>query len=531
MGSGNYNAWKTYWANLEITASDLQLLANYLFEKEEPLSIDGLVQVLINHRLAEREAERQSKLESAGEVYLPGNTYEVGTKLRFPEYDWKQATVLSVRPGDNVALGNFSVSEVEFEDGTRRFFATNLPDHALNTKVYKNLDDEIEDPLEIHNIYAPALRTKLRKALEKQLELIRIGDTWFPRSLLIDIGKGHLNLAEAILDAHEGGPLGIEPLMKELELNAEPQNQKLFEFSLNYALQEDPRFDEVGTTGEISWFLKRLEPASVLEPPIYIRSNTIVPLADQLDEESYKLLYDLDDELSFTNEEIDEVDRVDSVTLTLTYPHWRSGSIPVTPNSNRVLPSALESENVKISFIDKESKQPISAWLVRSHNYVIGLGEWFEEQNLIPGSNIEISSTKHPGTMLISAEKKRSNKEWIKTVLIGADGGLVFALLRQPIYAGFNERMAIAITDREGLDKIWQDRQVRNIPIKSDVFRMMNELSKLNSQHHVHFIDLYAAINVIRRTPPMELLEALVSNPEIIHVGDHYYHLADQGKE
>lgn len=531
MGSGNYNAWKTYWANLEITASDLQLLANYLFEKEEPLSIDGLVQVLINHRLAEREAERQSKLESAGEVYLPGNTYEVGTKVRFPEYDWKQATVLSVRPGDNVALGNFSVSEVEFEDGTRRFFATNLPDHALNTKVYKNLDDEIEDPLEIHNIYAPALRTKLRKALEKQLELIRIGDTWFPRSLLIDIGKGHLNLAEAILDAHEGGPLGIEPLMKELELNAEPQNQKLFEFSLNYALQEDPRFDEVGTTGEISWFLKRLEPASVLEPPIYIRSNTIVPLADQLDEESYKLLYDLDDELSFTNEEIDEVDRVDSVTLTLTYPHWRSGSIPVTPNSNRVLPSALESENVKISFIDKESKQPISAWLVRSHNYVIGLGEWFEEQNLIPGSNIEISSTKHPGTMLISAEKKRSNKEWIKTVLIGADGGLVFALLRQPIYAGFNERMAIAITDREGLDKIWQDRQVRNIPIKSDVFRMMNELSKLNSQHHVHFIDLYAAINVIRRTPPMELLEALVSNPEIIHVGDHYYHLADQGKE
>lgn len=414
MGSGNYNAWKTYWANLEITASDLQLLANYLFEKEEPLSIDALVQVLINHRLAEREAERQSKLESAGEVYLPGNTYEVGTKLRFPEYDWKQATVLSVRPGDNVALGNFSVSEVEFEDGTRRFFATNLPDHALNTKVYKNLDDEIEDPLEIHNIYAPALRTKLRKALEKQLELIRIGDTWFPRSLLIDIGKGHLNLAEAILDAHEGGPLGIEPLMKELELNAEPQNQKLFEFSLNYALQEDPRFDEVGTTGEISWFLKRLEPASVLEPPIYIRSNTIVPLADQLDEESYKLLYDLDDELSFTNEEIDEVDRVDSVTLTLTYPHWRSGSIPVTPNSNRVLPSALESENVKISFIDKESKQPISAWLVRSHNYVIGLGEWFEEQNLIPGSNIEISSTKHPGTMLISAEKSAPTKNGSK---------------------------------------------------------------------------------------------------------------------
>ncbi len=531
MGSGYYNAWKTYWADLEITTTDLQLLSNYLFEKEEPLNVDGLLQVLIDLRLAEREAERKSKLESIGELYLPANTYEIGVKVRFPENDWKQATVIANRPGENVALGSFTVTEVEFEDGKRQSFATNLPEHAINTKVYKSQDDAPEDPREIYSLYAPALRTKLRKALEKQAELVRIGDTWFPRSLLIDIGKGHLNLAEAILDAHEGGPLDIEPLMNELELNTDPQNQKLLEFSLNYALQEDPRFDEVGTTGEISWFLKRLEPETVLEPPIFIRSNRLVPLAEELDEESYKLLYDLDDELSFTNDEIDEVDRVDSVSITLTYPHWRSGSIPVTPNTNRVLPSALESENVKISFIDKQTQQPISAWLVRPHNYVIGLREWFEEQNLIPGSNIEISTTKHPGTMLISAEKKRSNKEWIKTVLIGADGGLVFALLRQPIYAGFNERMAIAITDQEGLDKIWHDRASRNIQIKSDVFRMMNELSKLNSQHHVHFVDLYAAINVIRRTPPMELLEALSTNPEIIHVGDHYYHLADQGKE
>lgn len=531
MGSGNLNAWKTYWANLEITPSDLQQLANHLFEKEEPLNVDGLIQVLLDHRLKEREAERNLKLEAAGEIYLPGKRYEVGAKVRFPEFDWKQATVVSIRPGENVGLSAFNVIEVEFEDGARLLFASDLSDHSLNSKVYNNQDEAVEDPLEIQSQFAPALRSKLRKALEKQTELVRIADTWFPRSLLIDISKGYLNLAEAILDSHEGGPLNILALMKELELNTEPQNQKLLEFSLNYALQEDPRFDEVGTTGEISWFLKRLEPASVLETPLYIRSTTIVPLADNLDEESYKLLYDLDDELSFTNEEIDEVDRQDSVTITLTYPHWRSGSLPVTPNSNRVLPSALESENIKISFIDKQTQQPISAWVVRPHNYVVGLREWFEEQNLIPGSNIEISTTKHPGTMLISAEKKRSNKEWIKTVLIGADGGLVFALLRQPIYAGFNERMAIAIPDQEGLDKIWQDRSTRNIQLKSDVFRMMNELSKLNSQHHVHFVDLYAAINVIRRTPPMELLEALSTNPEIIHVGDHYYHLADQGKE
>jgi len=531
MGSGNNKAWKTYWANLEITNSDLQQLASFLFEKEEPLNVDRLLQVLVDNRLLEREAEKKSEMETAGEQYVPANTYEVGAKIRFPELDWKQATVISNRAGENPALGDFSVTEVEFDDGTTQTFATNLPDHELNTKVYDTNDEDDEDARQVLTLFGPALKSKLRKAFEKQSELVRIADTWFPRSLLIDISKGHLNLAEAILDSHEGGPLEIAELMQELELSGDPQNQDLLEFSLNYALQEDPRFDEVGTTGQICWFLKRLEPETVLETPIYIRSNNIVPLADDLDEDSFKLLYDLDDELSFTNDEINEVDRADSAVITLTYPHWRSGSLPVTPNSNRVLPSALESENIKISFIDKQTQQPISAWVVRRHNYVIGLRDWYLEQNLIPGSNIEISATSHPGTMMISAEKKRSNKEWIKTVLIGADGGLVFALLRQPIYAGFNERMAIAIPDPEGLDKIWQDRLVKNNQVKSDVFRMMNELSKLNSQHHVHFVDLYAAINVIRRTPPMELYEVLSVNPEFIHVGDHYYHLADQGKE
>lgn len=168
MGSGNYNAWKSYWANLEITPSDLNQLANYLFEKEEPLSIDGLIQVLTDNRLKEREAEKKSKLDEAGELYLPGNAYEIGTKLRFPEFDWKQGSVISNHPGQNTALGDFTVTDVAFEDGTRQSFATNLLNHALNTKTYKNPDDVEEDPAEINSLFASTLRTKLRKALEKQ---------------------------------------------------------------------------------------------------------------------------------------------------------------------------------------------------------------------------------------------------------------------------------------------------------------------------------------------------------------------------
>jgi hypothetical protein len=44
-------------------------------------------------------------------------------------------------------------------------------------------------------------------------------------------------------------------------------SRNLLEFSLNYALQEDGRFDEVGPAGEVLWCLKRLEPDEVQQPP------------------------------------------------------------------------------------------------------------------------------------------------------------------------------------------------------------------------------------------------------------------------
>ena len=44
-------------------------------------------------------------------------------------------------------------------------------------------------------------------------------------------------------------------------------NPRLQAFSLNYALQEDTRFDEVGPAGQLLWYLRRLEPPEVLYPP------------------------------------------------------------------------------------------------------------------------------------------------------------------------------------------------------------------------------------------------------------------------
>jgi len=517
-----------YWEKLEIGSDDLQYLTNHLFETEEPLPINSLSLVLVNHRLQLLAKEEASRKAEAGLTYKPKESYPVGTRLSFPELDMLTGVIQSIREGDNPGLGNFQVATVELEDGTSKEFAINMPGHPLNEVDYSAASGEAQSAESIVKTYGRQLSNQLRAALDAQHDLVRIGDTWFPRSLLIDIGPGELNIAEAVLDSLSGGPIGIEELMEQLELTKSGENPKLLAFSLNYALQEDTRFDEVGTTGKFSWFLKRLEPAEVLKTPLYLQSDGHSLISDDLDDSTYQLLDSLDDELSFSDEDINDAEASDSIFLTLTYPHWRAGSMPVTPLTNQVFPTALESDTIKVEFIDEQSKQPISAWIVRDKKYVIGLREWYEEKNLMPGSIIGIKRTKEPGVMTISPEKKRSNKEWVKTVLVGADGGLVFALLRQPISAGFNERMAIAIPDVDGLDSVWQNRQTKSPSLKTDVMRMMTELSKLNNQHHVHFVDLYASINVVRRTAPMDLMNILLSSEEFFHVGDNYFHITEK---
>ncbi len=515
-----------YWQNLEITSSDLQRLTSHLFEKEEPLTLDAMVEVLIELRLEDLKAENAKHLDELGQVYLPQNTYALGSKVLFPGSNWESGTVVAERPGKNPDLGEFTVTTIKFEN-SERDYATGLEGHPLSLSESQTKSAEVLDLTEIKASFGNEIRSKLRSALTSQKELVRIGHTWFPKSLLIKIGKGELNLAEAILDGLNGGPIAIQELLDQLEIVSEGENKKLAEFSLNYALQEDPRFDEVGTAGKFSWFLERLEPVSVRETPIYLRLPADPKPTDEISEETQKIFETLDDEYAFNEDAFQEDKRLESTQVTLNFPHWRAGSLPITPATYQVFPSALETNHVKLSFLDEQSGERISAWVVRKGRYVIGLRDWYEAQNLIPGSVIEISKTNEPDVLTIRAEKKRSSKEWIKTVLIGADGGLVFALLRQPIYAGFNDRMAIAIPDVAGLDAIWSNRENKMPSFKSDVTRMMSELSKLNNQRHVHFIDLYAALNVIRRTPPQDLLHILSTSAEFTHVGDFYFHLSE----
>ncbi len=55
----------------------------------------------------------------------------------------------------------------------------------------------------------------------------------------------------------------------------------------------------------------------------------------------------------------------------------------------------------------------------------------------------------------------------------------------------------------------------------------MRELAKLNPQGHVHGVELYAALNCIKRSPPGPVFSMLKTNPEFIAVGDLYFRLSE----
>jgi len=112
-------------------------------------------------------------------------------------------------------------------------------------------------------------------------------------------------------------------------------------------------------------------------------------------------------------------------------------------------------------------------------------------------------------------------------VLVGSDGGTVYAMLKQVVAAGFDERMAIAVPDVDALNTVWDRMKKERPAFERVVVEIVRELTKLNPQGHVHAIELYAAMNIVRRCPPGPILALLASRPWFEHVGDLHFRFDD----
>ncbi len=509
-----------YWTDLQITQQDIEFLHNYLFEHETPLTVHELVTVFVNERIHAEQLAVQQRRQAGGKTYLPKESYQVGDSLIFPALNWKHGKVTAVRPGTNPEIGSFDVLTVALENGPEKLFAANLTSHALNDQP-TTVEEEGFDADEILREHGSSLERKIEAAFQADDELVRIAGRWFPRALLVDVNVGHLNLAEAVLDMAGGEPLPTSALLKDVAL-PESINPKLAEFSLNLALQEDSRFDEVGPAGEVLWCLRRLEPEEVREVPLHLRFSPIEYDRAALTPQMLNLEAQLDDELS----DIQAPAGVDlkETTVALIYPHLRSGTLPLSARVRALFPTAYETSRVRVTLVDGKTRQKMPGWVVREHGYVYGLREWYKANELMAGSLVRIRRGEQPGEVIVEAKNYRSTKDWVRTVIVGTDGGMVFALLKQPISAEFNDRMAFAIPSMEAVDQLWL--QDRRRPFEKLVTDMIREMSKLTPQGHVHAQELYSAVNIVRRVAPAPLFALLGSRPEFTHVGDLYFRLS-----
>lgn len=512
-----------YWEDFEVQEADIEFLYTYLLEQEVPQTTRELVTALVGERVRREIEMLQEQRSSGGVTYLPKERYEPDQTLVFPALNWRRGKVLSVRPGHNPDLGAFEVIRVEFENGETREFAAGLENHALNQP--RELADESEalDPATVLEAYGDVLCEQLDEALRNNQGFVRIAGKWFPRSLLVDINIGHLNLAEAVLDMAGGGPLPTSELIKQIGLNMDV-DPRLVEFSLDLALQEDGRFDEVGPAGDVLWFLQRLEPEEALEPPVYLRYSGVEYDRSLLTPEMLELERLLDDELSpLPDREPDQ----DEAQIPLIFPHWRSGTLPLSSKVRHLFPTAYEAPRIRFILVDGDSGEEFPGWVVREKRYVTGLKEWYEARGLMPGSIVKVRRGNKPGQVIIDTDSRRSAREWIRTVLVGSDSGIVFAMLKQIVNATYDERMAIAVPDVNAIDQVWAQMQKERPPFERVVVNTLRELAKLTPQSHVHATELYAAVNMVRRVPPGPLLALLAERPWFVHVGDLHFRFND----
>jgi len=490
-----------------------------------PQTLDRLTLALMEWRCRSEEATIKAELEK-GEAYRPSDSYEIGQQIVFPALGYALATVTGIRPGYNPQYDPFKVIQVRFksEEGIREFAAELDHPHKLN--VEGNGSELLAGELssgELYAAYGSQVRQKLKERLQTgtSWEFVNLGDEWFLKGLVADIHVGHLNVAEAALDV-KGAPLSPEELLKVLELPTD-LDQPAQIFSLNYALRGDNRFDDVGTDDNVLWFLRRLEPPEAIHPPRRLQYSPQPYSREKISDELLGLEREIEDE---TTEPTvfglhPQKKPIYSAIFALTYPHYRVGTMPLTPRLAALFPQS-STQRTRITVIDGRSGQKMTGWVVHRHKYVYGLDQWYEEHSIPVGTYIKVEKTKAPLTFIVDYEPRRMKREWTRVAKV-VEGKLTFEMQKRPIGCEYDELMILGEDRPVEVDSLWVAAEETEKPISELIREVFPELAKLSPQGTVHAKTLYSAINVVRRCPPGPIFAELCTQDYFNSVGSGYW--------
>jgi hypothetical protein len=236
----------------------------------------------------------------------------------------------------------------------------------------------------------------------------------------------------------------------------------------------------------------------------------------------------LDDELALSIEP-NEVE--DEVVLSLLFPHWRVGALPLSPRLRPLFPTAYEAPRIRFMLVDGHSQERFPGWVLRNLGHVLGLEEFYQKHNVPAGGLIKIRRGDQAGEVIVETLDPQQRKDWIRTVTIDPEGRIGFTMLKQNVGTAYDDLMVVGLVDPQALDEAWLNGSQRNQPIDRLALGVFRELAKLNPQSAVHAQALYSGINVIRRLAPSVVFSELISQPYYEHVGDLYWRLDDEALE
>jgi hypothetical protein len=516
MASNSADFWN------EVGASDVDVdhLYGFLLERGTPMSSRDLAAYLIEWHVRDEEKRLVEATARRAPIYQPRGTFSVGQSLVFTALGNRKGVVKQVRAGDNSRLGDFQVIAVQFEDEPRlrEFVAAYPAPHPLNVESAQSSVPPGMPPEEAVAQSREVVRTRLIQRLGAEEEFVHTDDRWFLKGLLPEIHPGYLNLAEAAIE-QAADALRTADLSKVLDL-PETANKAAAMFALSYALANDPRFEDVGPAGDSRWFLTRLElPEARVRPP---RLHAAPARILQLPAELEPIAGELVDEAELNGDANPPISAPrDEITLILTYPHRRAGTLPLTPSVRALLPNFVH-PRLKVTLVDASSQEKFAGYAVAEGHYLAGLANWFNTRRLSPGAYVTLKRGPDPLTLLIDYQPQRERSLWVR-VARGANGQLTFAQEKRSLSHKYDEEMLIVIGDPLGLDAVAQAAHLAQHSLASLLEEIFPELAKLSGAGRVHAKTLYSAVNLIRRAGPRAVLSALAESHAFASVGGGYF--------
>jgi hypothetical protein len=335
---------------------------------------------------------------------------------------------------------------------------------------------------------------------------------------MAEVNVGHLNLAEAVLDMVNGGPLTTDVILRDLGVSLDVTGN-VQEASLNNALSSDSRFDEVSLNELPAWFLRRLEPGEVRQRPAQLLPSRFQGNVT-LNEDLLALARDLDDELEFDDE---FVEATDHATIVLNFSHRRAGTLGWSRRVAGVLPQSPK-PRIPMRFKDRVTNKELTVWLVHDGRYVWGLADWYRSNDLPSGAYIELIRGNAENVVWIDYRRRKPKREWVR-VAANRDGRLHLETAQRAVACEVDELMSVYVDDPRILDNVRGDKPRDVAQVVREVFP---EIAKLSPQGNVHARTLYSVANLATRSAPHDVFAALIASGAYVPVGDNYWHLGER---